>query len=110
MPYQLERMDLVARDKVGGVQLKRAPSEVVRGRVWGCVFDDQHGLNSRDAVGLGAILFETDYPHSDGTWPHSRAVAHRLCEGAGMNAEECYAFLRGNAIECYGLGRFGITE
>jgi predicted TIM-barrel fold metal-dependent hydrolase len=110
MPYQLERMDLVARDKVGGVQLKRAPSEVVRGRVWGCVFDDQHGLNSRDAVGLGAILFETDYPHSDGTWPHSRAVAHRLCERAGMNAQECYAFLRGNAIECYGLGRFGITE
>ena len=110
MPYQLERMDLVARDKVGGVELKRAPSEVVRGRVWGCVFDDQHGLNSRDAVGLGAILFETDYPHSDGTWPHSRAVAHRLCEGAGMNAEECYAFLRGNAIECYGLERFGITE
>ena len=110
MPYQLERMDLVARDHVGGVDLKRAPSEIVRGRVWGCVFDDQVGLRNRDAVGLGAILFETDYPHSDGTWPHSRAVAHRLCAGAGMDADECYAFLRGNAIECYGLERFGIAR
>jgi len=77
--------------------------------VWGCVFDDQHGLRSRDAVGLEHILFETDYPHTDGTWPESRGVAHRLCEGAGMNAQECYEFLRGNAIRCYGLERFGIT-
>jgi hypothetical protein len=29
---------------------------------------------------------------------------------AGMTADECYKVLRGNAIECYGLERFGITE
>jgi predicted TIM-barrel fold metal-dependent hydrolase len=73
------------------------------------VFDDQHGLVSRDAVGLDAILFETDYPHTDGTWPESRAVAHSLCEGAGMDAGECRAFLRANAIRCYGLDRFGLS-
>lgn len=110
MPYLLERMDLVWRGDVGGVKLDRPPSEIVRGRVWGCVFDDQHGLKSRNEIGLEVILFETDYPHSDGTFPHSRGVAHRLCEGADMNAEECYAFLRGNAITAYGLERFGITE
>lgn len=110
MPYQIERMDVVWRNHVGGVDLDRAPSEIVRGRVWGCVFDDEHGLKSRDAVGLDAILFETDYPHSDGTFPDSLGVAHRLCAGAGMDADECYAFLRGNAIRCYGLERFGITQ
>ena len=111
MPYLLERMDIVARESAaGGVELDRPPSEIVKGRVWGCVFDDQHGLNSRDAVGLEHILFETDYPHTDGTWPESRAVAHRLCANAGMDAAECHAFLRGNAIRCYGLDRFGITE
>ena len=77
--------------------------------MWGCIFDDQHGLVSRDAVGLGSILFETDYPHSDGTFPESLAVAHRLCEGAGMDADECRRLLRDNAIECYGLERFGIV-
>jgi predicted TIM-barrel fold metal-dependent hydrolase len=109
MPYQLERMDVVWHDDVGGIDLPEAPSSYVKGRVWGCVFDDEHGLKSRDAVGLEHILFETDYPHTDGTFPDSQGVAHRLCEGAGMDADECYAFLRGNAIRAYGLERFGIT-
>jgi predicted TIM-barrel fold metal-dependent hydrolase len=110
MAYLLERMDIVWREGVGGVELPEAPSEIVRGRVWGCVFDDEHGLRSRDAIGLEAILFETDYPHTDGTWPESRAVAHRLCRAASMDAAECRAFLRGNAVRCYGLDRFGVTE
>ncbi|CAN5596473.1 amidohydrolase family protein [soil metagenome] len=110
MPYLLERADIVWREGVGGVELPHAPSSYVPGRVYGCVFDDQHGLNSRDAVGMGSILFETDYPHADGTWPHSRAVAHRLCETAGMGAADTYAFLRGNAIEAFGLHRFGIER
>jgi len=109
MPYLLERMDIVWREGVGGgVVLPDAPTDIVQGRVWGCVFDDQHGLRSRTSVGLGAILFETDYPHTDGTWPESRAVAHRLCDGAGMDADECRAFLRANAVRCYGLERFGL--
>ena len=110
MPYLIERMELVFRDGVGGVELDTGPRELMEGRVWGCVFDDAHGLQSRHAMGLDKILFETDYPHSDGTWPDSRAVAHDLCSQAEMTADECYAFLRGNAIAAYGLDRFGITE
>lgn len=108
MPFQLERMDSVWRDGVGGVELRVAPSEQVRGRVFGCVFDDLHGLKCRNDVGLEQILFETDYPHSDGTFPHSRKIARELFAAAGMNAEECHAVLRGNAIIAYGLERFGI--
>jgi len=37
-------------------------------------------------------------------------VAHRLCENAGMGPADTYAFLRGNAIEAFGLERFGITR
>ncbi|MFO7590145.1 MAG: amidohydrolase family protein [Acidimicrobiia bacterium] len=110
MPFQLERMDSVWRDGVGGVDLRVAPSEQVRGRVFGCVFDDLHGLKCRDDVGLEQILFETDYPHSDGTYPHSRKIARELFAAAGMNAEECHAVLRGNAIVAYGLDRFGIRS
>jgi predicted TIM-barrel fold metal-dependent hydrolase len=110
MPFQLERMDAVWHEAVGGIEfLKEPPSTYVRGRVFGCIFDDQHGLRSRNEVGLGQILFETDYPHQNGTWPNSRAVAHRLCAAADMDAEECYRVMRGNAIDCYGLERFGIS-
>jgi len=110
MPFQLERMDSVWRDGVGGVNLRVAPSEMVRGRVFGCVFDDLHGLKCRDDVGLEQILFETDYPHSDGTYPHSRKIARELFAAAGMDAQECHAVLRGNAIVAYGLERFGIRS
>lgn len=109
MPFQLERMDAVWKDGRGGVGGPVLPSEQVKGHVYGCVFDDLHGLKCRHDVGIDMILFETDYPHSDGTFPHSRKVAHELFVAAGMDAEECYQVLRGNAIEAYGLERFGIT-
>ena len=108
VPFQLERMDSVWRDGVGGVDLPTAPSEQVKGRVWSCVFDDLTGLKNRHEIGIEMIVFETDYPHSDGTFPHSRKVAHELFSQAGMNAEECLQVLRTNAITCYGLERFGI--
>jgi len=111
MPFQLERMDSVYREGRGGVGGDgMLPSEIARDRVFGCVFDDLFGLKSRHEVGVENILFETDYPHSDGTFPHSRKVAHSLFAAAGMNAQECYQVIRGNAIKAYGLERFGITE
>ena len=110
MPFQLERMDSVWRDGVGNVEFPVAPSSQVDERVFGCIFDDLHGLRSRDEVGLHRILFETDYPHSDGTFPHSRKIARELFAAAGMDAEACYAVLRGNAIRAYGLERWGVTK
>ena len=109
LPYQLERMDSVHRDGVGGVELDQSPSATVAGRVFTCIFDDLQGLKNRNDVGIDCILFETDYPHSDGTFPESMAVAHRLFEAAGMDAEECRKVLRGNAIAAYGLERFGLA-
>jgi predicted TIM-barrel fold metal-dependent hydrolase len=110
MPFQLERMDAVWRDGRGDVDhVKTLPSEQVKGRVYGCVFDDLHGLINRDAVGTDHILWETDYPHSDGTFPHSRKIAHELFTAAGMNAQECRMVLRSNAVKAYGLDRFGVT-
>ncbi len=111
MPFQIERMDSVYREGRGGVGGDgMLPSELVKGRVFGCIFDDLVGLKQRADVGIDQILFETDYPHSDGTFPHSRKVAHDMFAAVGMNAEDCTKVLRGNAIEAYGLHRFGITS
>jgi hypothetical protein len=91
------------------VDLPDPPSSYVRDRVFGCIFDDLHGLRCRDEIGMGQIVFEMDYPHPNGSWPHSRAKAHALAEAAGLNAEEVGLLVRGNAIRAYGLERFGIT-
>jgi len=109
MPFLFERMDGVWHEGVGGVDLPQPPSSYAKGRIYGCIFDDEHALRSRDEIGLDRLLFESDYPHANGTWPNTRAVAHRLCDAAGMSAEECALLLRRNAIDCYGLERWGIA-
>jgi hypothetical protein len=79
-------------------------------RIFGCIFEDLHGLASRDIVGMSQIMFETDYPHADSTFPHSRQTAEKLVANVGLSEHETWQLVRGNAIECYGLHRFGITK
>ena len=61
-------------------------------------------------IGVENILVETDYPHADSTFPHSKKVVEDICTQAGLNDEELYKLLRGNAITAFGLERFGITK
>jgi predicted TIM-barrel fold metal-dependent hydrolase len=113
MPYLLERADKLwaeRSDNAFGTSLPQPPSAYIPGRVYGCIFDDETGLEMRHRIGMDQICFETDYPHADSTFPHSEDVAARICEKAGLSEEETYKFLRGNAIELYGLERLGITE
>jgi predicted TIM-barrel fold metal-dependent hydrolase len=113
MPYVLERADKLwaeRSDNSFGTSLPRRPSEYIPGRVYGCIFDDETGLRNRDAIGIEQICFETDYPHADSTFPHSKKVATDICTQAGLTDEETYLLLRGNAITAFGLERFGITR
>ena len=113
IPFIVERLDSVWHERpvYGNLEnrLTKPPSAYIPGRVYGCVFDDVIGLKIRDEIGIEQIMFETDYPHGDSTWPHSRAVAEKLVAEAGLDERETYLLTRGNAIECYGLHRFGIT-
>jgi predicted TIM-barrel fold metal-dependent hydrolase len=117
IPFAAQRADTTwakANEKfhsVGPRKAKNRPSDVIPGRVFGCVFDDLEGLRNREKVGIEQILFETDFPHTDSTWPNSRDTAEALCTGAGLDAEETYKFLRGNAIKAYRLDKyFGIDR
>ncbi len=77
------------------------PSTYYWGRVYGCFFDDAAGLAAIDAIGPDQVTFETDYPHADGTWPHSKAVAERLL--AGHSDELVRKIIRDNASRMLGL-------
>jgi predicted TIM-barrel fold metal-dependent hydrolase len=114
MPYVLERLDKIweGRDHESsmGLKLAKPPSAYARDHVFGCIYDDESGLNARDVIGMDQIMFEVDYPHQDGTFPHTKDVATRICDKAGLNDEERYKLMRGNAINAFGLQRFGITS
>jgi predicted TIM-barrel fold metal-dependent hydrolase len=112
MPYIIERADKLWEERSGnsfGTTLPEPPSSYIPGRVYGCIFDDQTGLRNRDVVGMDQICFETDYPHADSTFPHSKETLGKIAEEAGLSDEELYKLARGNAIKAFGLERFGIT-
>ena len=81
----LERADDVWREHRawGGVKdlVPEPPSTYYYRQVYGCFFRDHHGLESLDRVGVDNVTFETDYPHTDSTWPDTKEVAR--ADGAG---------------------------
>ena len=50
------------------------PADVLHRNFWFCTIDDPSTISTRDAIGVENIMFETDYPHGDGTWPDTQAV------------------------------------
>jgi len=100
IPYILERADDVWLEHRawGGVRdiIPEPPSTYYYRQVFGCFFRDRHGIASLDTVGVDNTTFETDYPHTDSTWPDTKKVAQELM--AGLPDEVVYKLVRGNAI------------
>ncbi len=99
IPYILERADTVWEEHRawGGVAdlVPEPPSTYYYRQIYGCFFRDQHGIDSLDKVGEDNITFETDYPHTDSTWPDTKEVATKLMEGVAPEVVE--KIMRGNA-------------
>ena len=107
LPYILERIDDVWEDNQGWAQTKHIPeppSSYFHKNMWMSFFKDQTGIDNRYKIGIDRITFETDYPHSDSTWPETRAVAAKLLDG--LTDDEVYKVVRGNAIELFSLKGF----
>jgi predicted TIM-barrel fold metal-dependent hydrolase len=103
IPYILERADKVWEHNRGwgGVAdlVPEPPSTYYYRQMYACFFDDEFGLTpgALERIGPGNAMFETDYPHSDSTWPHTREVAQKMM--AGLPDETVRKLVRGNAIE-----------
>ena len=100
LPYALERADDVWLEHRAWAGVKdlvpEPPSTYFRRQVYGCFFRDRHGLDSLDSIGVDRVTFETDYPHTDSTWPDTKKVAEEMM--AGLDADTVYKIVRGNAI------------
>jgi predicted TIM-barrel fold metal-dependent hydrolase len=104
IPFILERADdawlthLWAHDDRLGGEL---PSSYYADHVYSCFFKDNVGIDMLDRIGADQILFETDYPHMDGTWPNTPKVAAELFGHLDQVTVDKIA--RGNAIKLLGL-------
>ncbi len=77
------------------------PSQVWRQHVWATFIRDRAGVRIRHEIGLGNIMWSSDYPHSDSTWPNSQRV---LAEHfTGVPDEERHKIVCENAARLYGF-------
>ena len=107
IPYALERADTVWEHHNAWMHTKdkipEKPSTYYWGRIFGCFTADHVGMANLDLVGEDNICFETDYPHTDTSWPFTKDYVEKML--AGYDAEVAYKVLRGNAINMLSLDR-----
>ena len=105
VPYLLERIDDVWETHRGWSNSKancpELPSTYYRRQVTSCFFKDPVGIALLDRVGVDNVVFETDYPHQDSTWPHTkRAAAEQF---GHLSQQVINKIARNNAIDLLGL-------
>jgi predicted TIM-barrel fold metal-dependent hydrolase len=69
--------------------------------VYSCFFKDSVGIKLLDEVGRDNVMFETDYPHQDGTWPDTVSVAQKLL--GHLDDETITKIVQGNAAKLFSV-------
>jgi uncharacterized protein len=82
--------------------LSRMPSEYMNEHVYVTFQDDYSVKHVLGALNMERVLWATDFPHSDGTYPHTAEIIEQVTQG--MNAAQRRAVLHDNVARLYGLG------
>lgn len=97
-PTSLESLAPVGGDLEGMPDLETMDVRAVfRDHIFGCFINDFHGVRSLSEIGVDNVMIETDYPHSDSTWPDCIQFAHKQLSTVPLTDEQKYKILRANA-------------
>ena len=105
-PYFMRRMDNTYEERPPGLKGYRfkdgaLPSDFFRSNIFISFQEDDLGMQLRHYVGVDNLLWGSDYPHAESTFPKSREIVDRILEGipedekvkiAGGNAAKLYRF------------------
>ncbi len=108
LPWLLQRVDRGHERYAiqNGIHTKLKPSEYFHRNVSASFIVDRVGVFNREAMGVENLMWSSDYPHTDSTWPKSRdSIAHDFTDVSDAdrvkmtctNAAKLYGFKVGNA-------------
>jgi predicted TIM-barrel fold metal-dependent hydrolase len=110
LPYMLERLDdtydkfLDAAEfwkRNGGLALSMEPSRYFKRQVWATFQTDHAGLRLLDVLGDDRVMWASDYPHADSTWPESqKAIEDNFKDVPAGLAVASSATTRGRSTDC----------
>ena len=73
LPYMLERLDDTYEERLADdLALPLPPSAYFKRQIWATFQKDLHGVRAMAAIAPDNVMWGSDYPHRDGTWPFSR--------------------------------------
>jgi uncharacterized protein len=106
IPFVVQEMDYryrrqFERKKSQDIPLKVMPSEIFKRQVWATYQTDLVGLHLIQFFGDGHIMWGSDYPHPDSTWPFSREIIDK--DSAHLSPEMKKKVTRDNAAALYGV-------
>lgn len=101
VPFYLDQLEVAVRAGFEFPGLKLSPTEYFRRQIFLTFVEDARGLRARDELGVENLMWSTDYPHPQCSWPDSLAVIDR--QFAGVPADERDLIVGGNAARVYGL-------
>jgi predicted TIM-barrel fold metal-dependent hydrolase len=106
VPATVAALDRLAADT--GAELKMKPSEYYQ-RNCAVAPSSTHRseVQMRHEIGVEHMLFGTDYPHHEGTWPNTREWIKAAFEG--VPEDEARLILGENAVKLYGLDRAALA-
>ncbi len=82
VPMLIDRIDYMARVLDYRVEFgSLSPVEVLRRNFWFTTFSDPSTLPLRAQVGVDHIMLETDYPHTDSSFPETQELLARQLRG-----------------------------
>jgi predicted TIM-barrel fold metal-dependent hydrolase len=101
IPYALDRMDFEWEDRFRDLGLKMKPSDYWRRQCKATFQYDRIGAKLIQDMGVGSIMWGSDYPHGDGVWPESsKYIAEQFAE---LKPEDTLRITCSNALEFYRL-------
>ncbi len=80
-------------------QLELLPSEYFKRQGFATFGDDRVGLVNREVTGVDCLMWGSDYPHDEGTFPHSQEVIDRIFDG--IPEDDKRKIVRDNAAKLY---------
>jgi predicted TIM-barrel fold metal-dependent hydrolase len=75
IPYVVERLDHELHkygSKIKDHRIGMLPSEIFARQCFTTYEDEKLGVELIPRIGVGNVMWASDYPHGDSTWPHSR--------------------------------------
>jgi len=87
--------------------LAEPPSHYMARQIHGTFQDDPVALRNLPATGVAALLWGSDFPHAEGTFPHSRRTVRQLF--ADVDPADAAEIVGGTAVRLFGFDPHVLT-